>query len=86
MKWKCFFGRHKWEYSWEQAEFARLFNKSDVKYFQIHVRYCPECGKKQRGSTMPSNNFSIQGNQNWIDYNVMTVDQKRDKKLSDLGI
>ena len=76
MKLKCFFGLHKWDHSWEQAEFARLFNKSDVKYFQIHVRYCPECGKKQRSSNMPRSYY----------YNRMTVEQKRDKKISDLGI
>ena len=86
MKWKCFFGRHKWDYSWESNKFTRLFDRSDVKYFMIRVRYCTECGKKQRSSNMPSNNFSVQGNSTWLDYNNLTVEQKRDKKLNDLGL
>lgn len=81
MKWKCFFGRHNWDYSWESAKFVSVFasDPNNTKDFMINVRYCTECCKKQRSSSLLSS-------QTWIDYNNLTVDQIRDKKLNDLGL
>lgn len=85
MKWKCFFGRHNWDYSWESTKFVSASDPKNTKNFMVKVRYCNECSKKQRNSYNPLNGV-LGENRHWINYNNLTVDQVRDKKLNGLGL
>lgn len=85
MKWKCFFGKHKWDYSWESAKFVSVSDPNNTKYFMVKVRYCSECSKKQRNSYNPLDDV-LGENRHWVNYNNLTIDQVRDKKLNELGL
>lgn len=80
MKLICLFG-HKWEYLQEDIEFVRVGGLSNLKFgrdsfiIPSDVRLCKRCYKKQ-----------FKRVSDWINYNNLTKDQLREKKLTNIGI
>lgn len=77
---KCLI-RHNWEYFDEDIEFVRVGGLSrlklngDIVTIPSEVRLCKRCYKKQFKRVT-----------DWIDYNNLTKEQERDKKLTNIGI
>lgn len=80
MNFRCVF-KHKWKYFEEDIEFVRVGGLSNLKFgkdrFTIpsEVRLCERCYKKQ-----------FKRAADWVNYNNLTKEQLRDKKLTKMGI
>jgi hypothetical protein len=81
MNLKCIFGFHKWEYKLENAEFIPATKSitpigiaAKNKIFPTNTRFCNSCFKKQ---------INVLGK--WEKYKLST-EQKRDKKIKELGV
>ena len=77
---KCLFG-HDWEYGTEKVTYKRIGSyhrqsNGDTLDFEHRSRYCSKCCKKQ---------IQLIGG-GWNNWGLTTTQEKRDKKLNDLGI
>jgi hypothetical protein len=70
---KCSISLHNWEHSKEDIEWESSIGKKIT--ISTSIRICQNCHKKQR--------YSVQG---WVDWNKLSKEQLRDKKIKQLGI
>lgn len=80
----CLIG-HRWIYSVEDITYKRMFSVSntnalDELVLPTQVRCCNRCYKKQRLSSIPS------VGSDWQDWQSLSIQEGRDKKLNELGI
>jgi len=86
MRLKCLLS-HKWLYKTEKVKFTspRTLSFPDhTMELTTNVRLCTNCYKKQRVGLMPTQGFS--GKTNWVDYDKLSREELRDKKLKEIGI
>jgi hypothetical protein len=77
MSWKCLV-KHKWNYFEEDIEFIRVGGMKlgrDKITIPSEVRLCSRCHKKQFKRVT-----------DWVNYYYLTVEQERNKKLTNIGV
>jgi hypothetical protein len=71
---KCFFNQHDWD--WNKEDIDWISGVGTKVAMNTHVKICQNCHKKQR-----------YGNgQGWVDWDILSKEEIRDKKLKQLGI
>ena len=71
---KCLLSFHDWDWSKEDIDWISSVGKKVT--MNTHVKICQNCHKKQR----------YMDNQGWVDWDRLSKEEIRDKKLKQLGI